>query len=59
MKKAIVAEHDSGESVQRLSFKYGLALPRVQAIIDLARVEKNLAEEVSMIARLHTSFMMR
>jgi Eukaryotic mitochondrial regulator protein len=47
MRNKIVEEHEAGETVQKLSFKYGLALPRVEALINLRRVEKKLEREVS------------
>lgn len=47
MRNRIVDEHEAGETVQKLSFKYGLSLPRVESLIRLAQIEKNMARDVS------------
>lgn len=47
LKAALVAEHANGATTQQLSFKYGIAVPRVDAVIRLNEVQKDLESKVS------------
>jgi hypothetical protein len=47
IKKNIVEDAKNGESVQALSFKYTIAVPRIEAILKLHEIETKWQDEVS------------
>ncbi|ANB13503.1 mitochondrial 37S ribosomal protein MRPS35 [Sugiyamaella lignohabitans] len=47
LRQSIIDEHNGGLSTQRISFKYKIALPRVEAIIKLYGVEQQFLSQVS------------
>lgn len=49
LRAALLSEHANGATTQQLSFKYGIAVPRVDAVIRLAEVQKEMEAKVSFI----------
>lgn len=45
LRDTIVAGHENGESVQQLSFRFGISVPRVDAIIRLDGVRKEAKQQ--------------
>lgn len=50
LKKTFVSQVNSGKStIQQLAFKYGLSIPRIEAILKLDKIEKQMKNSVSNI----------
>jgi hypothetical protein len=48
LKKRIVSEFHSGNTtVQRIGVKYGISIPRIEALVTLSKIEKEFEKEVS------------
>lgn len=47
LKTNIIKEHSNGEPLQRISFKYGISLPRVEAVVKLGEIETEWVQQVS------------